>query len=156
MKEIRGTQDASSFLTLFYLTFHFFFFFFCLCEKALMRSDPWPWHVPADVVECDSDSEGHVLPDWSLRRWGAPGTLAACDYLHAGGTLRLLFSPQHQTSPIKPIPRFAVEDTAPGTPAISWHQDRRAVNEQHILPPQLRCHIRTMDSCWSRRSCAAF
>lgn len=38
-----------------------------------MRSDPWPWHVPADLVECDS--EGHILPDWPLRQWGATGTL---------------------------------------------------------------------------------
>lgn len=73
-----------------------------------MRRDPWPWHVPADLVECDS--EGHLLPDWPLRRWGAAGTLAClqhpccCDCPHAGGALRLLFSPQQQTSPIKPIP----------------------------------------------------
>lgn len=73
-----------------------------------MRRDPWPWHVPADLVECDS--EGRLLPDWPLRRWGAAGTLAClqhpccCDCPHAGGALRLLFSPQQQTSPIKPIP----------------------------------------------------
>lgn len=50
-----------------------------------MRSDPWPWYVPADLVE--GDSEGHVLPDWSLRRWGATGTLAACSTLTAAITL---------------------------------------------------------------------
>lgn len=93
-----------------------------------MRSDPWSWHVPADLVECDS--EGHVLPDWPLRdgEQQAPllacSTLATCDHPHAGGGLMLLFSPWQQTSPIKPIPRsLAVEDTAPGTPAKSQHQD---------------------------------
>lgn len=50
-----------------------------------MRSEPWPWHVPADLVE--GDSEGHVLPDWPLRRWGTTGTLAACSTLAAAITL---------------------------------------------------------------------
>lgn len=35
----------------------------------------------------------------------ACSTLAACNYPDAGGGLRLLFFPQQQTSPIKPIPR---------------------------------------------------
>jgi len=125
-----------------------------LFEKAPVRSDPWPWHVPADLVE--GDSEGRVLPDLPLGGRERQARLLAASSLPAI-TPRSLFSPRQQTLPIKLVPRsLVVEVMAPWGLAKSWHWDWSSVSNQNVSASLAeRTHAEHW-SGWSVRSCAHF